>query len=244
MNCREAERSLDDFLDLQIAGRPSSAEDGAFEGLEAHIEQCARCADELKRRRRLLDALRALPAPRPSAGFFEKAVATAVQTASEKANDTTPVDFHRRRTDLPPKPSYATALQSLAAAVVVALLLGSLWMAGHDVTAPETGLPAIELIRGAVTPIKLAFSSETALTDARLSLSLPVGVELVGYQGRTDISWNTDLAVGTNVLRLPLVGRLPGDHGDADLLVAKIEHASGAKIFQLHVTVTEHGADE
>jgi len=244
MNCREAERSLDDFLDLQIAERPPSAEDRAFEAIESHIEHCARCADELERRRRILNALRALPAPRPSAAFFEKAVAAAVQTANEKANNPTPDDFHRRRTDLPPKPPYATALQSLAAAIVAAVLIGSLWMAGRDATTPETGLPTIELIRGDVTPIKLAFSSETALTDARLSLSLPIGVELVGYQGRTDISWNTDLAVGTNVLRLPLVGRLPGDGDHADLLVAKIEHASGAKVFQLYVTVTENGADK
>ena len=66
------------------------------------------------------------------------------------------------------------------------------------------GLPVISLIVNEVTPVKLAFSSETALSDARLSLELPVGVELLGHDGQSDLSWTTDLEPGRNVLRLPL----------------------------------------
>ena len=122
----------------------------------------------------------------------------------------------------------------LAAALIGALLITSL-LTDPEPRAPETTLQGIHLATNTVTPVKLAFSSETALEDARLTLSLPVGVELMGYDGRTDLSWNTDLEAGTNVLRLPLVGRMAA----SDVLVARLEHPSGAKTFRLPVTVNE-----
>ena len=108
-----------------------------------------------------------------------------------------------------------------------------------DSLAPEDGLPAISLVANEVTPVKLAFSSETALTDARLSLQLPVGVELVGYNGQSDLSWNTNLQPGKNVLRLPLVGRTATANagGGPVLLIARLEHPTGTKTFRLQVTV-------
>ena len=84
-----------------------------------------------------------------------------------------------------------------------------------------------------VTPIKLMFESVEALEDARLSLELPVGVELVGYDDRLNLSWTTDLEPGKNVLQLPLVGRMPG----SNQLIAKLEHPKGTKTFQLQLTV-------
>lgn len=89
------------------------------------------------------------------------------------------------------------------------------------------------LERDTVTPIKLVFSSPIALTDARLSLQLPVGVELAGYNGRSDLSWSTNLEPGKNILRLPLVGHMPV----SAQLVAKLEHPNGTKTFRLQVTV-------
>ena len=123
---------------------------------------------------------------------------------------------------------------AVAAALVAAVLIGTV-LTQPDLPAPETSLQAIHLDTNTVTPVKLAFSSETALEDARLTLSLPVGVELMGYDGQTDLSWNTDLEEGTNVLRLPLIGRVAA----SDVLVARLEHPSGAKTFRLPVTVNE-----
>ncbi len=125
-----------------------------------------------------------------------------------------------------------TLITGLAAALIGALLIGTLLVSNPD-QAPEPGIPGIHLATDMVTPVKLAFSSETALADARLSLSLPIGVELVGYDGQSDLSWQTDLEEGTNVLRLPLVGRVAA----SDVLVATLEHPSGSKTFRLQVTV-------
>lgn len=230
MNCSETENQLDDFLDLQATGPGHEAEPPAAT-VASHLRGCAACRAELESRRALRAALRNLPVPEPTPGFFQEAMRTATESREPR---------HRRRGDPPPMRSRATLFAALAATVLVALAVGTLEYPSPESTAPETGLPHITLATDTVTPVKLAFSSETALSGARLSLNLPVGIELVGYDGRSDISWTTDLAAGTNVLRLPLVGRTAA----SDLLVARLDHATGSKTFRLQVIVTESGANE
>jgi hypothetical protein len=173
----------------------------------------------------------------PDPELFQRMVSAAAAAndahGAESAPETVP---RRRRTDA--ERSNAPMLKALAAAFVAALLLGTLVLAPRQDGAPDTGLPGISLTTDTVTPVKLAFSSERALEDARLSITLPVGVELAGYDGRSEISWYTDLEAGTNVLRLPLVGRMAAD----DLLIASLSHPTGTKTFRLQVTVTESGA--
>ena len=227
MKCSEVENQLDDYLEPSAPGG-SGLDDRAAADIALHIQGCPQCQTELERRQTLLDALRSLPVPQPGPGFFEQAVANAAQSANR----------NRRRTDSPVRQPYATALTGLAAALLAAVLLAAVAIPDHEATAPESGLPGIHLATGTVTPVKLAFSAEKALQDARLSVSLPVGVELVGYDGRSDISWTTDLEQGTNVLRLPLVGRTAA----SDILVARLDHPTGTKTFRLQVTVNQSGA--
>ncbi|MEJ2087479.1 MAG: hypothetical protein P8Y69_03175 [Gammaproteobacteria bacterium] len=233
MNCTEVERQLDDYLDHSCGARASSDLDHLTAAdIAAHMHGCTRCQAELERRHALLDDLRALPVPVPSPDFLE----TSVRAAKAAGNAGGP-SHGRRRTDAGRR---STVLTGLAAAVLAAVMLGTVLLAPGKGTAPDTGLPSISLTTGTVTPVKLAFSSETALEHARLSLSLPVGIELMGYDGRSDISWNTDLKPGTNVLRLPLVGRSAG----SNFLVARLDHPNGSKVFRLQVTVTDSGATD
>ena len=98
---------------------------------------------------------------------------------------------------------------------------------------PSSEIPEVTLAIHEVTPVRLVFSAEDALQDARLSLQLPEGVELAGYGGRSELSWKTDLEPGRNVLRLPLVGHLAA----VDEVVATLEHTQGTKTFRLKVKV-------
>jgi hypothetical protein len=240
MKCTDIEQQLDDYL-YHPAGdhRLTDSEgmdDAVCAAIAMHIQGCRQCEAELERRQTLFEDLRGLPVPEPSAGFFERAVATAVE-------------HNRRRTDPPVRQRYSTALIGLAAGLMAAVLLITMtrqdpMIPGPDAAAPETGLPSINLVTNTVTPVKFAFSSETALADARLSLSLPVGVELVGYDGQSDLSWTTDLEPGTNVLRLPLVGREAGRTAASNLLIARLEHPKGTKTFRLQVTVNPSGATD
>ncbi|MGD8417772.1 MAG: hypothetical protein PVH91_11995 [Pseudomonadales bacterium] len=211
MHCSELEKSLDDYLDGRVD------EDSP---IALHVRGCATCGQALERRRGLIRDLRRLPLPEPDPDFLARSIANA-----EAANG---------RGRLPA----GMRLAGLAAVLAAALLLAVLVV--RQGYAPETGLPEIYLATDTVTPVKLAFSSEKPLRDARLTLTLPVGVALDGYGDRTDLSWRTDLKAGTNVLRLPLIG-----HGPAsDLLIARLDHETGSKTFRLHVTVNDSGAPD
>lgn len=218
MNCAKVENKLDDYLE-SLPGE--GLDDNQAAAIALHVQSCPDCASTLEQRQALRQNLQAMALPAPSSGFLERAVATAADAA-------------RQDTAQPSANRSGGAWLALAAALIAAVLVSTV-MAPADHPAPETTLQGIHLATNTVTPVKLAFSSETALEDARLSLSLPVGVELMGYDGQTDLSWNTDLEEGTNVLRLPLIGRMAA----TDVLVARLEHPSGAKTFRLPVTVNE-----
>ncbi len=223
MKCIEIENQLDEYLD-NLPGE--GLDDDQAATIALHIQGCSACASELEFRESTRQDLQALTVPAPRPGFLEQAVANAAASAdqAERRSDERQPSYNR----------FGGALMALAAALIAAVLVSSV-MTRPDVGAPETTLQSIHLATNTVTPVKLAFSSETALEDARLSLSLPVGVELMGYDGQTDLSWNTNLEEGTNVLRLPLIGRMAA----SDVLVARLEHPSGAKTFRLPVTVNE-----
>jgi len=55
--------------------------------------------------------------------------------------------------------------------------------------------------------VRLMFNSAKPLKAATLSLALPENVELVGYGNRRELSWQTDLREGGNLMQLPLVVR-------------------------------------
>jgi hypothetical protein len=237
MDCNEVEIQLDDYLDHSCGSR-GSIDDRTAAAIAMHVQGCPDCEAELERRYGLLNDLRSMPVPAPTADFFEKSVSAAVAADADPAALADSSAHNRRRDDA--RRPYSTVITGLAAAMLVAVLLGSVVFAPPTGSAPDSGFPSISLATDTVTPIKLAFSSEKALADARLSLTLPVGVELMGYDGRSDFSWTTDLEAGTNVLRLPLVGRMAAN----DLLVARLEHSSGTKTFRLQVTVNDNGAPE
>ena len=230
MNCNEVENKLDEYLD-NLPGE--GLDDAEAATVALHVQSCPDCAEALSQREALRQDLTAMPVPTAAAGFLEQAVAKAAASESDPAGRQAATHGRTAR-GRTVRGRFSGALMAMAAALVAAVLVGTV-LNPRDVPAPETNLPAIHLATDTVTPVKLAFSSETALEDARLTLSLPVGVELMGYDGQTDLSWNTDLEEGTNVLRLPLIGRLAA----SDVLVARLEHPSGAKTFRLPVTVNE-----
>ncbi len=94
---------------------------------------------------------------------------------------------------------------------------------------------AATLVLGVVLGIFLA--TPKPLQAATLSLALPGNVELVGYGDRRELSWQTDLREGGNLLQLPLVAR-----GTAkDELVASLSHGGTSKTFRLKFEVDNAG---
>jgi hypothetical protein len=82
--------------------------------------------------------------------------------------------------------------------------------------------------------VRLVFASATALDSATLTVSLPEGIELAGFPGQREISWETSLQEGKNLLPLTLIALTPAG-GE---LLARLEHEDRDRTFRLQVDVS------
>jgi hypothetical protein len=88
--------------------------------------------------------------------------------------------------------------------------------------------------------VRLMFNSATPLKAVTVSLALPENVELVGYGDRRELSWQTDLREGGNLLQLPLIahGTTKGE------LVAHLSHGESGKTFRLKIEIDNAGRSD
>lgn len=209
MPCRVLAQRIDEFID----GDLPPSETGM---MQRHLNECDACravhAGEVEMR----SALAALPVPGARDGFFDHAMAQATR--------------RRRRGDVERR----GAIGALALAAVATLVLAIGVMTFADRFAPSKRMPEVTLALESTTSVNLVFSTKVALMDARVSLELPDGVEVVGYPGRRVVTWSTDLREGKNALRVPLLAHAAVD----DRLIARLSHDNGSKKFELRVKVS------
>lgn len=225
MHCNQVHEQLDEFLDGHLDSADALA-------VSAHLDGCVQCAGERSSREKVRTLMKALPIDKPEASFLKVAVDKAA--ADSEAPPASPdVIGNRRATDTSRHWLGSGLGNALAAAFALVFFTAVFLMTGESSPTPSNDYPEVVLATDTVTPVKLMFESAQPLQDARLSLQLPVGIELLGYNDRSNLSWTTDLESGKNMLQLPLVGRISG----SDLMIAKLEHPKGTKTFQLRLTV-------
>ena len=215
MQCKQTDSLIDAYMDGEVIGELKSA-------LDRHAESCADCRARIGQERALRARLESLPIEGPADGFFEDAL-----RAAQVAQPDEP-------TSVTAKPHRRWAIRSSGA-----LAAGfTLWFAaGYLHNAPaitqSPALPEVAISMSQPTPVNLVFTSTGDLMGARVSLQLPAGVALAGYDGRRELTWTTDLKDGKNVLRLPLVANAAPD----EEIVARLEHGDETKTFRLKVRV-------
>jgi len=207
MECRDFTPQLDDCLD----GRLDAA---ARRSIQQHLERCPDCRRLHQHAAALQAALRTLPAPTPRQGFVDQALSRATDAAAGAVRT----------------PRRGVLGMALAASLVLGVAVGVFL-----VTRPAP-VPTVALMLERPETVRLMFNSAKPLQAATLSLALPGNVELVGY-GDRELSWQTDLREGGNLLQLPLVAR-----GTAkDELVASLSHGGTSKTFRLKFEVDNAG---
>jgi hypothetical protein len=82
--------------------------------------------------------------------------------------------------------------------------------------------------------VNLVFASAAALDAATLTVSLPDGIELAGFPGQTQITWQTSLVEGKNFLPLELIALSPAG-GE---VLARLEHDDRDRTFRLRIDVS------
>ncbi len=207
MECRDFTQQLDDCLD----GRLDAA---ARRSIQEHLERCPDCRRLHQHAAALQAALRTLPAPTPRQGFVDQALSRATGAAAGAVRT----------------PRRGVLGMALAASLVLGVAVGVFL-----VTRPAP-VQTVALTLERPETVRLMFNSAKPLQAATLSLALPGNVELVGY-GDRELSWQTDLREGGNLLQLPLVAR-----GTAkDELVASLSHGGTSKTFRLKFEVDNAG---
>ena len=155
-------------------------------------------------------------APQPAEGFYDRAIAKAVQAG------------HKRDRSRWVMTGFGGAV---AAAMAIWIVSGVFFMT-PDVDEPA--LPSVTMALEQPQTLNLVFSSSTPLENATMTVYLPDGVEIDGFAGQREITWMTSLEEGRNILPLTLIATSPigGE------LLATLRHEDDDKTFRLQVTVS------
>jgi len=136
----------------------------------------------------------------------------------------------------------SAAAAALAVWVVVGMFPGELpdtdnapgqVVASADPVDTVTEQPALSIALNTQQTVRLAFASSESLQGAKITIRLPENVALVGYPGRRQLSWKTDLKKGDNLLSLPIIATQVA----RSELIANIEYAGRVKTLTLNLEI-------
>lgn len=207
MECQDFALQLDDYLD----GRFDAVRRQSIQG---HLERCPSCSRLHQHAAALQTALRTLPAPASRPGFLDQALGRA-----------------RRAAGAARPPRRAAIGFALAASLVLGVALG-VFLATQPAPVQKVALTLEQ-----PETVRLMFNSARPLKAATLSLTLPGNVELVGYGDRRELTWQTDLREGGNLLQLPLIVHEMAK----DELVAHLSHGGSSKTFRVKFEIDNAG---
>ena len=162
--------------------------------------------------------LKDYPMPEAATGFYDQALVRATHEGSRR---------QRNRWLL-------TGFGSAIAATIAIWAISSVLLTTPDLANPGATIPGVSIALEQPRTVNLVFASTTSLDSATLTVSLPDGIELEGFPGQREITWETSLNEGRNLLPLTLVALSPAG-GE---LLARLEHDNRNRTFRLRVDVT------
>ena len=173
--------------------------------------------DTTRQDQEVLELLKDYPMPTADAAFYDQALVRATHEGTRR---------QRNRWML-------TGFGAAIAATVAVWLIGGLLLSSPRVPDATAAIPGITIALETPRTVNLVFASETALDAATLTVTLPDGIELNGFPGQREITWETSLNEGKNLLPLTLVALTPAG-GE---LLARLEHEDRDRTFRLRVDI-------
>ncbi|MDH3337458.1 MAG: hypothetical protein OEM85_13805 [Gammaproteobacteria bacterium] len=166
----------------------------------------------------ILELLKDYPMPAADAGFYDQALVRATHEGSRR---------QRNRWLL-------TGFGAAIAATIAVWMIGGMLLTSQQLPDAGAAIPGVTIALEQSRTVNLVFASATALESATLTVSLPDGIELSGFPGQREITWETSLNEGKNLLPLTLVALKP----TGGELLARLEHDERNRTFRLRVDVT------
>ena len=211
MTCKDLNANLDDYVDNRLDSGPRAA-------LEVHVADCESCrqrVDEARRLQAMLKEYGESDVSVPETAFFDQALARAARKGTRQ---------ERNRYWMK---GFGSAIAASLALFAVTLMF---------LRAPDpidAGVPGVTMALEQPQTVNLVFASATDLVDATLTIVLPDGVDIAGFEGQREITWMTSLKAGRNVVPLQLIAT--SSHGGE--LLATLRHEDDDRTFRLQVTV-------
>lgn len=174
--------------------------------------------DIIKQDQEILAHLKDYPMPEATAGYFDQALVRATHEGTRRM---------RNRW-------ITTGFGSAIAAGLALWMFGAFFFTPPDIGSVEAEIPGIVMTLEEPRTVNLVFASAEALDAATLTVMLPAGLELSGFPGQREITWQTSLNEGKNLLPLKLVATSPVS-GE---VLATLEHNDRGRTFRLRVDVT------
>lgn len=166
----------------------------------------------------ILELLRDYPMATAAEGFYDRALARATHEGSRR---------QRNRWMM-------TGFASAVAAGLVLWFVSGIFLAAPDQPRPDTSMPGVAMTLEEPRTVNLMFASAAALDAATLTVTLPDGVELAGFPGQREITWQTSLVEGKNYLPLKLIALTPV----GGVVLARLEHEDRNRTFRLRIEVS------
>lgn len=171
-----------------------------------------------KQDQEILELLKDYPMPAADAGFYDQALVRATRDGSRRQRN---------------KWLFTGFGAAIAATIAVWIVSGMLF-SGPQLPDETAAIPGVTIALEEPRTVNLVFASATALDAATLTVSLPDGIELSGFPGQREITWETSLNEGKNLLPLTLIALKP----TSGELLARLEHDNRDRTFRLRVDVT------
>jgi hypothetical protein len=176
-----------------------------------------------KQDQEILALLKDYPVPEATAGYFDQALVRATHEGSRRQRNRWLV----------------TGFGSAVAAGLALWMIGGLFLAAPDLpqvdpTMVDPTIPGITMTLEEPRTINLVFASAEPLDTATLTVQLPPGIEMSGFPGQREVSWETSLNAGKNLLPLKLIATSPlgGE------VLATLRHDDRGRTFRLRVDVS------
>jgi hypothetical protein len=161
--------------------------------------------------------LKDYPMPDASTGFFDQALVRATHEGTRQQRNRWLV----------------TGFGSAIAAGLAIWMISGFLLTTPELPAAEPGLPGIVMTLEEPRTINLVFASAERLDTATLTVRLPDGIEMSGFPGQREVTWETSLSAGKNFLPLRLIATSPlgGE------VYATLVHNDRGRTFRLRVDV-------
>jgi len=171
-----------------------------------------------KQDQEILALLKDYPMPEATAGYFDQALVRATHEGSRRQRNRWLV----------------TGFGSALAAGLALWMIGGFFLTAPDLPQVDPTIPGITMTLEEPRTINLVFASAEPLDTATLTVQLPPGIEMAGFPGQREVSWETSLRAGKNLLPLKLIATSPlgGE------VLATLRHDGRGRTFRLRVDVS------